>query len=124
MKITKTQLRKIIKEEFTEVAGMSSRIDQESVVMDALIKLGHDEPEIPGILRRIADSLIKEEIKDTPQHLTVGAGSGGDRVALHRLQGMLYSLRDDFVPYLDGTEEHEMYGLVKELMKLLKGRMA
>ena len=57
MKLTKQQLRKIIKEELTEVAGMSSRIDQESVVMDALIKVGHDEPEIPGILRRIADSL-------------------------------------------------------------------
>jgi len=48
MKITKEQLLKIIKEELTEVAGMSSRIDQESVVMDALIKLGHDEPEIPA----------------------------------------------------------------------------
>ena len=67
--------------------------------------------------------LIKEEIKDTSQHLTVGAHTAGDRVALHRLQGMLYSLQDEFVPYLDGTEEHEMYGLVKELMKLLKGRL-
>ena len=63
-----------------------------------------------------------KEGEDIPKHLTVGRMTG-DRVALHRLQGMLYSLQDDFVPYLDGTEEEEMYDLVKQLMKLIKHRM-
>ena len=64
-----------------------------------------------------------EEGKAIPKHLTVGR-MGGDRVALHQLQGMMYSLRDDFIPYLDGTEEHEMYELVNSLMRLIQSRAA
>ena len=63
-----------------------------------------------------------EEGKAIPKHLTVGR-MGGDRVALHQLQGMMYSLRDDFIPYLDGTEEHEMYELVNDLLRQIKSRV-
>ena len=63
-----------------------------------------------------------EEGKAIPKHLTVGR-MGGDRVSLHRLQGMMYSLRDDFIPYLDGTEEHEMYELVNDLLRQIKSRV-
>ena len=101
MKITRSQLREMIKEAINEENPLNQG------PKNALMK---------NINR------WSEEGKDIPKHLTVGRMSG-DRVALHQLQGMLYSLQDDFVPYLDGTEEEEMYGLVKQLMKLIKHRL-
>jgi hypothetical protein len=103
-KITKARLSQIIKEEYQSL---------------------HEEvrPAAPpnALMKNI--NRWSEEGKDIPKHLTVGGRMGGDRVALHQLQGMLHSLQDDFVPYLDGTEEHEIYELVNNLMGLIKTRL-
>mgnify|MGYP005810743433 CR=1 FL=1 len=101
-KITKARLAQIIKEEYQSL---------------------HEEvrPAAPpnALMQNI--NRWSEEGKAIPKHLTVGR-MGGDRVALHQLQGMMYSLRDDFIPYLDGTEEHEIYELVNDLMRRIKSR--
>ena len=96
-KITKARLSQIIKEEYQSL---------------------HEDNALTRNINRWS-----EEGKAIPKHLTVGR-MGGDRVALHQLQGMMYSLRDDFIPYLDGTEEHEMYELVNSLMRLMQSRAA
>ena len=95
-KISKARLAQIIKEEYQSL---------------------HEDNALTRNINRWS-----EEGKDIPKHLTVGR-MGGDRVALHQLQGMLHSLQDDFVPYLDGTEEHEIYELVNNLMGLIKTRL-
>jgi hypothetical protein len=103
-KISKKRLAEIIKEEYQSL---------------------HEEvrPAAPpnALMQNI--NRWSEEGKAIPKHLTVGR-MGGDRVALHQLQGMLHSLQDDFVPYLDGTEEHEMYELVNSLIRLIQSRAA
>ena len=103
-KITKARLAQIIKEEYQSL---------------------HEEvrPAAPpnALMQNI--NRWSEEGKAIPKHLTVGR-MGGDRVGLHQLQGMIYSLRDDFIPYLDGTEEHEIYELVNDLMGRIKRRAA
>jgi hypothetical protein len=104
-KISKARLAQIIKEEYQSLHE-SNPLNQGP--KNALMKN----------INRWA-----KEGEDIPKHLTVGRMSG-DRVSLHRLQGMLYSLQDDFVPYLDGTEEHEMYELVKNLMGMIRSRAA
>jgi hypothetical protein len=95
-KITKARLSQIIKEEYQSL---------------------HEDNALTRNINRWS-----EEGKAIPKHLTVGR-MGGDRVSLHRLQGMMYSLRDDFIPYLDGTEEHEMYELVNNLLRQIKSRV-
>ena len=95
-KITKARLSQIIKEEYQSL---------------------HEDNALTQNINRWS-----EEGKAIPKHLTVGR-MGGDRVSLHRLQGMMYSLRDDFIPYLDGTEEHEMYELVNDLLRQIKSRV-
>ena len=104
-KISKARLAQIIKEEYQSLHE-SNPLNQGP--QSALMKN----------INRWA-----KEGEDIPKHLTVGRMSG-DRVSLHRLQGMMYSLQDDFVPYLDGTEEHEMYELVKNLMGMIRSRAA
>jgi hypothetical protein len=94
-KISKARLAQIIKEEYRSL---------------------HEDNALTRNINRWS-----EEGKAIPKHLTVGR-MGGDRVALHQLQGMMYSLRDDFIPYLDGTEEHEIYELVNDLMRRIKSR--
>ena len=103
-KITKARLAQIIKEEYQSLHE-SNPLNQgpESALMQNINRWS-------------------EEGKAIPKHLTVGRG--GDRVSLHRLQGMMYSLRDDFIPYLDGTEEHEMYELVNNLLRQIQRRAA
>ena len=95
-KISKARLAQIIKEEYQSL---------------------HEDNALTRNINRWS-----EEGKAIPKHLTVGR-MGGDRVSLHRLQGMMYSLRDDFIPYLDGTEEHEMYELVNDLLRQIKSRV-
>ena len=102
-KISKARLAQIIKEEYQSLHEANP------------LNQGPESALMQNINR------WSEEGKAIPKHLTVGRMSG-DRVSLHRLQGMLYSLQDDFVPYLDGTEEHEMYELVKNLMGMIKSR--
>jgi hypothetical protein len=95
-KISKARLAQIIKEEYQSL---------------------HEDNALTRNINRWS-----EEGKDIPKHLTVGR-MGGDRVSLHRLQGMIHSLQDDFIPYLDGTEEHEMYELVNDLLRQIKSRI-
>ena len=69
-KITKARLSQIIKEEYQSL---------------------HEDNALTRNINRWS-----EEGKAITKHLTVGRG--GDRVYLHRLQGMMYSLRDAFIP--------------------------
>lgn len=105
MKITKTQLRKIIKEE---------------LLKEAL------PPHLQKHFRKDGSSVYAPQIKDvTPAGYGPDDDYAGDRVEMEKLQTMLYKLEDDFLPFLMNTEEGvgEIGKHANQLYKLLKARV-
>ena len=98
MKITKTQLRKIIKEALP--------------------------PHLQKHFRKDGSSVYEPQIKDvTPAGYGPDDGNDRDRVEMKKLQTMLYKLEDDFLPFLMNTEEVEIGEAANQLYKLLKARV-
>ena len=103
MKITKTQLRKIIKEE---------------LLKEAL------PPHLQKHFRKDGSSVYAPQIKDvTPAGYGPDDDYAGDGVEMEKLQTMLYKLEDDFLPFLMNTEEREIGEAANQLYKLLKARV-
>ena len=103
MKITKTQLRKIIKEE---------------LLKEAL------PPHLQKHFRKDGSSVYGPKIKDvTPAGYGPDDGNDGDRVEMKKLQTMLYRIEDDFLPFLMNSEEKEIGEAANQLYKLLKARV-
>ena len=105
MKITKTQLRKMIKEE---------------LLKEAL------PPHLQKHFRKDGSSVYEPQIKDvTPAGYGPDDDYAGDGVEMEKLQTMLYKLEDDFLPFLMNTEEGngEIGEAANQLYKLLKARV-
>ena len=98
MKITKTQLRKIIKEALP--------------------------PHMQKNFRKDGSSVYGPKIKDvTPAGYGPDDGNDGDRVEMKKLQTMLYRIEDDFLPFLMNSEEKEIGEAANQLYKLHKARV-
>jgi hypothetical protein len=98
MKITKQQLRQIIKEALP--------------------------PHLQKHFRKDGSSVYGPKIKDvTPAGYGPDNGNDGDRVEMKKLQTMLYRIEDDFLPFLMNSEEKEIGEAANQLYKLLKARV-
>ena len=152
MKITKSYLRQIIKEEILKEFSASD-IDMEDLALVYDEEYGPDyvagimADEFPALDTDDAYekvlSMLKEAARrgeeDYPLNFLANRIAelvnkmggvkeeiddyAGDRVEMGKLQTMLYKLEDDFLPFLMNTEEVEIGEAANQLYKLLKARV-